>query len=63
MRIAKPNPQKIDDWESGVIRFNTQFLQKWYGTTEEEFIINASKEYPKIVSVPSIYFSDPTITG
>ncbi|GHT62794.1 hypothetical protein FACS189451_08020 [Bacteroidia bacterium] len=54
LRIAKPNPQRIDDWESGVIKFNAQFLQKWYGKTEEEFIINASKEYPKIVSVPSM---------
>jgi hypothetical protein len=54
LRIAKPNSQDIGIWETGVIVYNTQFLQKWYGKTEEEFIINASKEYPKIVSVPSL---------
>ncbi|MDR3217680.1 MAG: SusD/RagB family nutrient-binding outer membrane lipoprotein [Dysgonamonadaceae bacterium] len=54
LRIAKPNPQNINDWNSGVVVFNAQFLQKWYGKTEEEFVINASKDYPTIVSVPSL---------
>jgi hypothetical protein len=48
LKIAKPNPQNKAQWTSGTIVFNSQFIQKWYGKTEEEFIANAQIEYPLI---------------
>lgn len=52
--ISKPNPDKISNWETGKIRYNTLFLQKWYGKTQEEFIQRAKISYPGITDSTSL---------
>ena len=48
--ISKPhrNDNDLNRWESGEIKYNNLFIGKWYGTSEEELLVNASKEYPEI---------------
>lgn len=50
LRIAKPNPQSLDKWNSGYIVYNADFVHKWYGATEEEMVRNAGKDDPRITS-------------
>jgi hypothetical protein len=52
--IAKPNPQDLERWSSGVLKYNAGFIRKWYGATQEEFISNAQKEYPQITNASGL---------
>jgi hypothetical protein len=52
--FAKPFPYDLSQWDNGTVIYNAQFAQKWYGKTEEDFIINAAKEYPDINRNPQL---------
>jgi hypothetical protein len=54
LRIARPHLQSREPWTSGTVRYNAEFIYKWYGTTQEELIDNAKKEYPAITNVAGL---------
>jgi hypothetical protein len=51
LRITKANPLSLDSWIiPGQVEYNARFINKWYGKTQEEFILNAGKDYPAMAA-------------
>lgn len=43
LQFALPETRNTADWESRKIIYNWKAVQKWYGSTENEFILNTQK--------------------
>ena len=57
LQIAKPNSQSLSNWETGVLKYNNAFVRKFYGKTEEEFVIGAQQYYPSVKTIYDLYLT------